>query len=210
MEPRFPERRSPRRRRRHQRRRHRARRGRAGPARAARRAGRPRLAHQLLQQQADPRRAALPRAVRVPAGGGSAGRARGLLKAAPHLVRPMRFVMPHVPQLRPGWMIRAGLFLYDYLARRATLPGSHAVNLGTSRLRRRPQAGIRPRLRLLRLPGGRFAARGRERAQAAALAGAVVLTRTRCASARRANGGWHARLARRGRSDARGDARRRS
>src|SRR5262245_65917699 len=55
-----------------------------------------------------------------------------LLTAAPHLVRPMRFVMPHVPQLRPAWMIRAGLFLYDYLARRDTLPASHAVDLRAS------------------------------------------------------------------------------
>src|SRR5512132_3176812 len=52
-----------------------------------------------------------------------------LLRAAPHLVWPARFVMPHVPELRPRWMIRAGLFLYDHLARRNSLPGSHAVRL---------------------------------------------------------------------------------
>ena len=52
-----------------------------------------------------------------------------LLNAAPHLVHPMRFVMPHVPELRPAWMIRAGLFLYDMLARRQTLPGSATVDL---------------------------------------------------------------------------------
>lgn len=52
-----------------------------------------------------------------------------LLHTAPHLVHPMRFVMPHVPQLRPAWMIRAGLFLYDMLARRQTLPGSAAIDL---------------------------------------------------------------------------------
>src|SRR5437899_3579013 len=34
-----------------------------------------------------------------------------LLRAAPHIIRPLRFVMPHVPSLRPAWMIRAGLFL---------------------------------------------------------------------------------------------------
>src|SRR5204863_6089181 len=52
-----------------------------------------------------------------------------LLKVAAHLVWPARFVMPHVPELRPRWMIRAGLFLYDHLSRRARLPGSKAVRL---------------------------------------------------------------------------------
>ncbi|SFM11579.1 glycerol-3-phosphate dehydrogenase [Marinobacter zhejiangensis] len=47
-----------------------------------------------------------------------------LLKVAPHLVRPMRFTLPHQPHLRPGWMIRCGLFLYDHLAPRETLPGA--------------------------------------------------------------------------------------
>src|SRR5829696_3379902 len=55
-----------------------------------------------------------------------------LLRAAPHLVRPLRFLMPHVPELRPSWMIRTGLFLYDWLARRQTLPSSAAVNLKAS------------------------------------------------------------------------------
>lgn len=52
-----------------------------------------------------------------------------LLHTAPHLVHPMRFVLPHVSQLRPAWMIRAGLFLYDLLARRQTLTGSAAIDL---------------------------------------------------------------------------------
>src|SRR3954452_9324372 len=38
-----------------------------------------------------------------------------LLSIAPHLVHPLNFVMPHVPELRPRWMIRAGLYLYDHL-----------------------------------------------------------------------------------------------
>lgn len=49
-----------------------------------------------------------------------------LLKKAPHLITPMRFRLPHRPHLRPAWMIRIGLFLYDHLAKRTTLPGSHA------------------------------------------------------------------------------------
>ena len=49
-----------------------------------------------------------------------------LLRMAPHIIWPLRFVLPHRPQMRPRWMIRAGLFLYDHLARRATLPGAQA------------------------------------------------------------------------------------
>ena len=40
-----------------------------------------------------------------------------LLRAAPHIIWPMRFVLPHSPEQRPAWMVRAGLFLYDHLGR---------------------------------------------------------------------------------------------
>jgi glycerol-3-phosphate dehydrogenase len=55
-----------------------------------------------------------------------------LLRSAPHIMWPLRFVMPHDPGssfLRPAWMIRAGLFLYDHLAKREVLPGSATVDL---------------------------------------------------------------------------------
>jgi glycerol-3-phosphate dehydrogenase len=51
-----------------------------------------------------------------------------LLKAAPHIVWPMRFRLPHHPGLRPAWMIRAGLFLYDHLGRRVSLPSSKSIH----------------------------------------------------------------------------------
>lgn len=51
-----------------------------------------------------------------------------MLRIAPHIVWPMRFVLPHRPEMRPRWMIRAGLFLYDHLARRVSLPGHEAVD----------------------------------------------------------------------------------
>ncbi len=63
-----------------------------------------------------------------------------LLNAAPHLVRPVRFVMPHVPALRPAWMIRLGLVAYDYLARRHALEASHAADL----LKSQYGAGLKP------------------------------------------------------------------
>ena len=55
-----------------------------------------------------------------------------LLGIAPHIVWPLRFVLPHRPEMRPRWMIRAGLFLYDHLARRKSLPGSESLDFRTT------------------------------------------------------------------------------
>ncbi|NJD32235.1 MAG: glycerol-3-phosphate dehydrogenase [Gammaproteobacteria bacterium] len=52
-----------------------------------------------------------------------------VLASAPHICWPLRFVLPHDAHLRPAWMIRAGLLLYDHLARRRLLEGSEGVNL---------------------------------------------------------------------------------
>lgn len=52
-----------------------------------------------------------------------------LMAKAPHIIWPMRFVLPHVPGLRPRWMIRAGLAMYDNLYRRKAIPGSRSVDL---------------------------------------------------------------------------------
>lgn len=57
-----------------------------------------------------------------------------LLRSAPHIMRPLRFLMPHDAAMRPAWMVRIGLFLYDHLARREVLPGSHGVDLARSPL----------------------------------------------------------------------------
>ncbi|MEZ9699938.1 glycerol-3-phosphate dehydrogenase [Vibrio sp. 10N.261.46.E12] len=57
-----------------------------------------------------------------------------LLRKAPHVAQPMRFRLPHRPFLRPAWMIRCGLFFYDNLGKRTTLPGSKTVNLAKSGL----------------------------------------------------------------------------
>jgi glycerol-3-phosphate dehydrogenase len=66
-----------------------------------------------------------------------------LLHAAPHLIEPLEFVLPHEPHLRRAWMIRAGLFLYDRLGGRMTLPRSRGVRLDHSRY----GAGLKPRFR---------------------------------------------------------------
>tara|TARA_R110002095_G_scaffold183807_5_gene161008 strand:+ start:705 stop:2207 length:1503 start_codon:yes stop_codon:yes gene_type:complete len=53
-----------------------------------------------------------------------------LLKKAPHIIRPLRFRLPHQAHLRPVWMIRAGLFLYDHLSTRTSLQGSKRIKFG--------------------------------------------------------------------------------
>ncbi len=52
-----------------------------------------------------------------------------LMRAAPHIVRPMRFVLPHSPEQRPAWLIRLGLLVYDHLGGRELLPPSGALDL---------------------------------------------------------------------------------
>src|SRR5213079_2262153 len=66
-----------------------------------------------------------------------------LLRIAPHIIGPLQFVLPHEPHLRPAWMIRAGLFLYDHLGGRKSLPSSFAVNLAGTRY----GAGLKPRFK---------------------------------------------------------------
>ena len=118
-----------------------------------------------------------------------------LLQSAPHIMRPLRFVMPHDPSMRPVWMIRAGLFLYDHLARREWLPGSHAIDLA------RHPAGhaLKPQFRR----GFEYSDGWVDDARLVVLCamharqrGAHVLTRCRCERARWVNGRWHAELTR--------------
>lgn len=52
-----------------------------------------------------------------------------LLRAAPHVIRPMRFVLPHHDAMRPAWMLRIGLFIYDRLGGRSVLPGTRMLDL---------------------------------------------------------------------------------
>ena len=116
-----------------------------------------------------------------------------LLRVAAHLVWPARFVMPHVPELRPRWMIRAGLFLYDHLARRASLPGSKAVRLDAPPY----NSGLKPQLKHgfiysdCRVDDARLVVANAMDARAR---GVRVLTRTECLKAKREAGLWKAKL----------------
>jgi glycerol-3-phosphate dehydrogenase len=118
-----------------------------------------------------------------------------LLKSAPHIMRPLRFVMPHDPSMRPVWMIRAGLFLYDHLARREWLPPSHAIDL-TQHPAGRP---LKPEFRR----GFEYSDGWVDDARLVLLCalqarqrGAQVLTRCRCERARWRDGRWHVELTR--------------
>ena len=53
-----------------------------------------------------------------------------LWSMAPHIIRPLRFVLPHHKDLRPAWFIRLGLFIYDHLGGRKRLPPSCGLDLG--------------------------------------------------------------------------------
>ncbi len=52
-----------------------------------------------------------------------------LWRIAPHIAWPLRFVLPHVPGLRPRWLVRLGLFLYDHIGGRKLLPATQNVSL---------------------------------------------------------------------------------
>jgi len=116
-----------------------------------------------------------------------------LLRSAPHIIRPLRLVMPHEPSMRPVWMMRIGLFLYDHLARREVLPGSETVDL-----RRGPiGAALQPRYRKGFAYSDGWVDDARLvvlNAVDAAERGAEVLTRWRCVDARRAGAQWQVRL----------------
>jgi glycerol-3-phosphate dehydrogenase len=116
-----------------------------------------------------------------------------LLRVAGHLSWPMRFVMPHVPELRPRWMIRIGLFLYDHLARRSVLGASQPVRLDAPPYSSGLRAGLRHGFVYsdCRVDDARLVVAN---AADAARRGARVEVRTECVSACRANGMWQARL----------------
>ena len=124
-----------------------------------------------------------------------AERAR-LLRSAPHLVEPLQFVMPLGPGSRPGWMLRAGLLLYDHLGERRTLPGSRRV-----RLDRQPLGdGVKKDIRRgftywdCKVQDSRLVVLN---ALDAAERGATVLTRTELVEAHRQGQYWIAKVGQR-------------
>lgn len=112
-----------------------------------------------------------------------------LLRAAPHIIWPLRFVLPFRPGDRPWWMLRAGLFIYDHLGGRHLLPATRGLDLGTDPAGKPLQSDIRRGFeysdcwaddaRLVVLT-----------ARDAADRGATILPRTQCHSARADGGLW--------------------
>ncbi|MBV8566327.1 MAG: glycerol-3-phosphate dehydrogenase [Methylobacteriaceae bacterium] len=112
-----------------------------------------------------------------------------LLAAAPHIIWPMRFVLPHSPEQRPAWLIRLGLFLYDHLGGRRRLPGCRRLDLRTA-LEGQP---IKDEFRLAFEYSDCWVDDARLvvlNAVDAAARGTTILTRTAATSARRADGLW--------------------
>ena len=116
-----------------------------------------------------------------------------LLRAAPHIVWPLRFVLPHHRGLRPWWMIRLGLFLYDHLGGGSILPHTRSVDL------RNDPVGAPLRAEYTRgfeysdcwVDDARLVVL---LARDAANHGAEIRTRTRCTHARVVDGVWHVAL----------------
>ncbi len=112
-----------------------------------------------------------------------------LLNAAPHLIEPMRFVLPHHQGMRPAWMLRAGLFIYDHIGGRKALPSTARVDLRTSPLGTPLADGFRTAFEYTdcRVDDSRLVIFN---AIDAAVRGAVLKTRTRFVGGQRSEGGW--------------------
>ncbi|WDE11373.1 glycerol-3-phosphate dehydrogenase [Thalassomonas haliotis] len=113
-----------------------------------------------------------------------------MLKKAPHIISPLRFCLPHQPHLRPAWMIRAGLFLYDHLGKREALSGSKSVSFS-------PEQGLKEHI----TRGFEYSDCWVDDARLVVLNaisarenGASILNRTRCIQAKRVGGLWHVTL----------------
>jgi glycerol-3-phosphate dehydrogenase len=116
-----------------------------------------------------------------------------LWSIAPHIIWPLRFVLPHHEGLRPAWLLRLGLFLYDHLGGRKLLPPTR-----TLRLRDDPAgAPLKPQFSLgfeysdCWVEDSRLVALN---ARDAGARGAIVAPRVRCLSGERADGAWLLKL----------------
>ena len=117
-----------------------------------------------------------------------------LLSNAPHIIWPLRFVLPHHAEMRPAWLLRLGLFLYDHIGTRKLLPGTKTVDLKT--------AEVGKPLKPLFSKGFEYsdcwvndARLVVLNARDAADRGAEIRTRTEVVSAERKDGVWEVRIA---------------
>ena len=118
-----------------------------------------------------------------------------LLAKAPHISWPLRFVLPHEPHLRPRWMLRLGLFLYDHLDWHMTLPKSRQVDLQQSKWGN----GLKPSFDKGFVYSDAWVDDARlviANVKSARAMGAAIYSRHRCISARRSTDGklWEIEL----------------
>jgi glycerol-3-phosphate dehydrogenase len=120
-----------------------------------------------------------------------------LLGIAPHIIWPLRFVLPIGQGMRPAWLLRLGLFIYDHLGGRRSLPGTQALRFDGSAGGTGLGAGLAPSVRRgfaysdCWVQDARLVALN---AVDAAARGARILTRTRLVSARPEDGAWVAQI----------------
>lgn len=116
-----------------------------------------------------------------------------LWRNAPHIIRPMRFVLPHHAGLRPSWLLRLGLLAYDHLGGREKLPGTRTLNLARDPAGRPLKPGFSRAFEYSDcwVDDARLVVFN---ARDAADRGAEIATRTRVAAARPAEGGWTVEL----------------
>ena len=113
---------------------------------------------------------------------------------APHIIWPLRFVLPQTHSPRPAWMVRAGLFLYDHLGGRKRLPATDSIALARSPLGQ----GLAPRAGKAFVYSDCWVEDSRLvvlNARDAAEHGATIATRTRLVRAQRGADGWTAEIA---------------
>lgn len=116
-----------------------------------------------------------------------------LWAAAPHIIWPLRFVLPHHKGLRPAAVLRAGLALYDYMGGRRLLPPTKTLDLKRDEAGKplKPGYGLAFEYSDCWVNDARFVVLN---ARDAADKGAQVHVRTKVTSARREDGGWTVEL----------------
>ena len=119
----------------------------------------------------------------------SLGEREVLLKSAPHIIWPMRFILPHHKAMRPAWLLRLGLFIYDHIGKRKLLPGTNTVDLKTAEVGKplKPMFSKGFEYSDCWVNDARLVVLN---ATDAAERGAVIKTRTQCISARRDGDLW--------------------
>ncbi|MBC8129383.1 MAG: glycerol-3-phosphate dehydrogenase [Rhizobiaceae bacterium] len=116
-----------------------------------------------------------------------------LWRIAPHIIRPLRFVLPHHKGLRPAWILRLGLFMYDHLGGRKDLKATTTVDLANGPLGAPLKAGFAKGFEYsdARVDDARLVVLN---ARDAAARGAEIMVRTKVTEARRENGKWRITL----------------